>query len=239
MIGLVTSCKTIYRPSFVQTPVFDEKGQLDVDVIVGSAGGELHAGYAISNKFAITGMLQYDVSRVTVRDTLYGISDGNSNYENYSTELALNYYKWLDRDSTWYFSLIAGGGIGKTSGFSDRWYNPDFVGYDAKYSRYFWQIFSCYRTKYADLFGATRLRFHNYSMLNSHRGDIFNPGVDTFIEPMIGAKIGGEQFKLVLQFGTSVSMQPIPSYDTSKLIFGAGFHLKIKKQKSSAYDYLE
>lgn len=229
------SCKTIYRPNLAQMHVFKEKNSGQADVMIGSNGGEVQVGYAFTKNWAIVAAGVYDVSKATVMDSLYGVRDGNSDYSNLSVELGLNYYKWLREDSIVCLSLIGGGGYGKTKGYSDIWYNPDFVYYDASYYKIFWQPTVSFSKDYVNFSIATRFRFLSFTSLTNERADIIRTGVDTYIEPVAALKVGGEQFKLHLQLGTSIPIQKQNDYTASKLLFSAGFHLNFKKQEKTDY----
>jgi hypothetical protein len=234
---MLFSCKTIYRQNLAQVPVFREAKSAQADILLGSNGGELQVGYAVSDNWAIVASGVYDLSQASVMDSIYGVKDGNSNYSNFSGELGLGYYKWLSKDSLFCMSLFGGGGFGKTAGFSDLWYTPDFVSYNANYYKIFWQPTFTYSKGGVDFSLASRFRFLSYSKLSTSRGDKFKAGVDTYVEPVASLKVGGEQLKIHFQVGASIPFQQQVSYTASPLLFALGFHLNFTKQSNEDHYY--
>lgn len=232
-----TSCKTMYRPNLVQAPVFKEKNNLQTDVLIGSNGGNAQIGYSVSENWAIVADGVYDVSKTTFMDTLYNMKDENSNYANYSGEIGFGYYKWLGKDSTYCFSLYGGGGYGFTKGYSDIWYMPDFTSYRSNYYKIFWQPGIAISKQYIDIIFVPRFRLLSYTKLADGKGVNYNTGVDAFIEPTVAFKVGGDQFKLHFQLGTSLPFQSQQYYTAGKLLFSVGFHLNIKKVEKSEYSF--
>jgi hypothetical protein len=240
LITLVfVSCKTVYRPHMAYTPVFKKKNELKVDIGSGSGGTEMQLGFAMTENFALVTSFVYDKSRARVIDTLYSVKDGNSNYQNIAVEGGLGYFKYLDKDSTKYFSLFAGGGYGQTNGYSDRWYAPNYVAYDASYYKVFWQPTYTFVGDFAEFSLAARFRFLQYTSFINRRGDHFQTGMNYFIEPVATLKLGTDQFKFFIQGGTSIVLKNSSAYTKSPIIFGVGFQLNILNWKTNDDMYFE
>jgi hypothetical protein len=239
---MITSCKTMYRANKVNTPVFKKKGELQAELVTGSGGIEVQSAYSVTSNISLMLNGVYDNSKVRVIDTLSGVRDGNSEYNNIFGEGAIGYYKTFGRDTSKMVAMYFGAGIGETKGYSDRW-DTDFLKYNSRYTRLFWQpTYGVLVKRNFEVAAAVRFSFLNYHSLTI-KDDIETSyhasSYDFFIDPVLSIKGGYDQFKFVVQLGASLPIMKQEYYSSSPLLLSFGFHLNFTRYWEREDDYFE
>ena len=242
IVVLVPSCKTMYRANKVNTPVFKKKGELQMELATGSSGIEVQGAYSVTKNFA--GMVNgvYDNSNVRIIDTLSGVRTGDTEYSNLYIEGAIGYYKTYEHDSSKMIAIFIGGGIGETKGYSDLW-QTDFLKYNSKYTRIFWQpTYGIIIKRNFELATALRFSYINYHNLSvkDGLGTTYNAtSYDFFLDPVLTLKGGYDQFKFIAQIGGSFPLKKQEYYTSSPLILSFGFHLNFTRYWEKKVEYFD
>ena len=232
----------MYRTNKVNAPVLKKKGELQAELVTGSSGIEVQGAYSLTENFALMIDGVYDNSMMRNIDTASGTKDGNSEYNNVFIEGAIGYYKTFGRDTSKMIALYVGGGIGETKGYSDIW-QPDFLKYNSKYTRLFWQpTYGVFVKRNVEIATALRFSFMNYHSL-SVKDDLgttyTTTSYDFFMDPVISIKGGYEQFKFLVQLGASLPLKKQDYYSSSPLILSFGFHLNFTRYWEKEDDYFD
>lgn len=179
-IVMLSGCKSSYIPHTVNTPLFTEKGELQMAVHA-STGFDPQIAYSITDNVGVM---------VNASFANFDKKNNGQAWRFGSTEAALGYFNAFDSKGSW--EVYAGGGWGqyKLSGF-DVIGNPYL---DFNRARLFVQ--PAIGTK-SDLFeGSIAWRFSYVHLMESDRS-----ASGLFSEPVLTAKIGNPNFKGVFQIG--------------------------------------
>jgi len=183
----------------------------------------------------------YDNAKVRVIDTLSGVRDGNSEYNNIFGEGAIGYYKTFGSDTSKMLAMYFGAGVGETKGYSDRW-DTDFLKYNSKYTRLFWQpTYGVLVKRNFEVAAAVRFSFLNYHSLTIKDIETryHTSSYDFFIDPVFSLKGGYDQFKFVVQLGASLPLVKQAYYSSSPLLLSFGFHLNFTRYWEHDDEYFE
>jgi len=179
-IVMLSGCKSSYIPHTVNTPLFTEKGELQLAVHA-STGIDPQIAYSITDNLGVMANASFASFNKESEEKIWRFGSG---------EAALGYFKAFDSKGSW--EVYAGGGWGKyeLSGF-------DVLGdpyLDFNRMRLFVQ--PAIGTK-SDLFeGSIAWRLSWVQLMESNRS-----ASGLFSEPTLTAKIGNANFKGVFQIG--------------------------------------
>ncbi len=227
----------LYIPNTTNTPTLKEKGDVDVSYSLGTNGHDLQGAYAITNNWGAMLNGSYGNSH----------SDSSANYNKHTfLEFGGGYTFNLNQDKTntdrGIFSIFGGYGFGNSSGlysysFNDHVYSNQTTG---NYSRIFIQPSVGYSNNNFDVFFTLRtshVTVHEIkneleqSLIDETYIDEFGDVVpfknrNTFYEPTLTLRVGGEYVKGLLQLGFSKGLTPY--YQTvfrqRPIIFIMGIH---------------
>lgn len=179
-ILFVSSCATVYYPTTLNTPLFDEQGEKFVDVSLNGGSIIFSGGYAMKEHFALAGQLSaYSVSSQIGQTTTGG--------EGVQLDITPGYFTSFGENGV--FETYAGYGFGRITaddfdGGLHKFYLQPNIGY-----------------KGDNFHGAFSVRMMN--VLFDARDPFFELGNAQYIEPAVSLKFGGERFMFTSQFGGS------------------------------------
>ncbi|MBC9934888.1 hypothetical protein [Chitinophaga qingshengii] len=109
VLGFTSCTKHIYAPSAANAPLLKEKNEFKASI----SPYNLHTAYAITNNVAVMANGQY-VYQVNAGETNYPSDDlfVNGDLRGGMGELAVGFFKPLDRKKRMVFDVYAGGGMG-------------------------------------------------------------------------------------------------------------------------------
>lgn len=213
------SCRAVfYVPNSVNTPLFTQKGDFNVNGNLGANGYDLQAAYAPTNEIGV-------ILNSSFADRS---SDSSSNYHKHLLiESGVGYYKTLGNNGR--FEIFGGGGLSKVEGsysYTELFTNNRITDrVNGKYYRLFIQpsigvnttAFQGSFSLRAAYLQTSRLKINNKpNYLSSY-----------LIEPVITLKGGVKRLKTCLQFGVSVPTDYNEDFRNRWLILNLGISYQI------------
>jgi hypothetical protein len=209
---LVSSCSPEYIPNMTNTPMFEEKGELQSNLAVGVSGTDLQLAYALTDKIGIMGNGSfYDET-----------SDTTEEFHKHNLyELGVGYYDQVGNNLG--YEIYAGMGTGKIKGYDEN--RLDSPVSDASLLKFFIQPSAGFKSDVFDLNLATRwaLLRTDYTEGSVERDVALQP----FFEPVLTGRLGFRYIKLVSQAGVSLPLKNNPSFDYQPFIFNVGLHFNV------------
>ncbi len=217
----ITSCKSVYHPNAVNTPLFNNEGEVRVNI----DPANVQLAYAVTDNAGVM------LNGFRVKENS---DDNRIQGKGGLVELGLGCYK---RTRPFVFEAYLGAGLGTVHFNETR--QEDGVNktysFDANASRYFIQPSVGITTRFFDLAFTPRCvagqYFNvrtNYSAKDQIDGKFYNVGrpLWMFVEPAITARAGYKWVKLQVQYGWSHKLNPEPlSYKDSFFNIGLSFNL--------------
>ena len=195
----ISSCATVYYPTTLNTPLFEEQGEKFVDVSLNGGSFVFSGGYAMREHFALAGQLSaYSVSSQIGQTATAG--DG------VQIDITSGYFTSFGENGV--FETYAGYGLGRITA-------DDF---DGTLHKFYLQPNIGYRGE--SFHGAFSVRMMN--VLFDARDPFFELGNTQYIEPAISLKFGRERFLFTSQFGGSFPLNSNIQYEHFPFIVSIG-----------------
>lgn len=134
LFASLCSCN-FYKPTLINAPVLEEKGQLEVGVSIGSSADAI-VSYAITDNIAIMGSAGTSGTLEVEINTTPPGSTEKYTFENNKYEGAVGYYK--NTDDSFFFNVFAGYAAGKAGTIGNN-FSLIESGYGANYQGFFSQ----------------------------------------------------------------------------------------------------
>lgn len=215
----LTGCASMYIPPMSNAPLFEEKGEKQIELAVSSNSFQMSAAYAITDNFAaqIAGNVSY--GNISDYNDIF-TKEGNSKidwadvscYGMYAHKYAEGNVGMYDLLLSEKFKLEAfvGGGYGKADeeNFEEKYHN--------KYAMAYTQINFGQRLKVLDWGASLRLSasFHDFDWTTDDSKSFSQDFTMFHIEPSAFCRIGGEHIRFVPRIGLSL---PIKTSDFTYL----------------------
>lgn len=195
----VSSCATVYYPTTLNTPLFEEQGEKFVDVSLNGGSFVVSGGYAIKEHFALAGQLStFSVSTQVGQQTTGG--------EGYQFDITPGYFTSFGENGV--FETYAGYGLGRITA-------NDF---DGVLHKFYLQPNVGFRSE--SFHGAFSVRMMN--VLFDARDPFFELGNTQYIEPAVSLKFGGKRFLFTTQLGGSFPLNSTVQYEHFPFIVSIG-----------------
>lgn len=186
----LSSCTTVYIPTEVNAPAFNEANQFKGGVSIGNSGTNLQAGYSFYKNFAVICDLSY--------------LDKRSSEPRFQRQwgFGLGYFTRMSKKDSMFYEIFGGyGKIRINSSYEDQALTngPGFE--NADYHRFFViQNFSI-QQEFIDFIVSVRLSYYNFIRYEFH--EIKDPLMPQAIgiEPAFKIRMGGEFLKIKFQLG--------------------------------------
>ncbi len=223
---LLTGCASIYIPPMASAPLFDEKGETQIELSASTNSLSLNAACAFSEKFGvmIDGSSSYgnyseyndlfnkkgDIHPTSVTDP---IEQGIYNH-NYA-EVGFARFDMLNH-SVLKLETFVGGGYGRAKDC----YEGSYESYKNSYGTAFAQVnFGAKLTNFS-AGASTRLSssFHDYEWNYSTPDLKRNDFVMFHVEPMLFVRAGGKHLKVVTKLGLSFPIKTESFSDLASLV---------------------
>ncbi len=213
------SCSPEYIPNMANTPMLDNKGEIQANVAAALSGTEIQAAYALTDNLGIMANSSF----------LSTTSDTTDDFHKHSIfEFGVGYFD--DFSDIGRYEIYGGFGTGKVKAYNeDLVFDEDIT--DAKFSKIFLQPSFGLKSDYFDGNLGARLALVkvNYQENTSESDESFHP----FIEPVVTVRAGIKNFKLVSQLGYSLPVGGEYVFDTQPFIFSIGLHMRLNTQQVS------
>lgn len=208
LILFTLSCSPIYVPTSINTPLFEEAGEIQFSGYTGTHQLQARVAYSPVNHIG----LMFNTAFNNQRNLDWFYNDKSSFYE-----LGLGYYKKIDNNFV--FETYAGLGRGKMQ-YSD--FNNKIEKYEIQ--KFFLIPTFGFVSEYLDI--GFSLRYLNYSSFNVSE----NLNSD-FIEPCITLKAGVDNLKIISDFGISMYLGDNVEVLHWPFFFNFGGQLSLFKNK--------
>lgn len=200
-ILLSTSCVPVYRPTSINTPLFDSADEFHAGIYAGTNSVDLQTAYSLDDEFAIM-----------INGSFANRNDNNRDSNTVSSirqhtfgEIGVGYYKHFGKAGV--FELFAGGGAGHSEA-SDI-LNGDSISAQGDFIKLFLQPTIAYKTENVQFGFVTRLSYISFSNYEDDFSlNIFSLN-SMFVEPAFFLSFGTEYVRFSYQVGFSVATQPI------------------------------
>jgi len=213
LVMTMFSCSPEYIPNMVNSPMFNEKGEVQGNLAAGVSGTDLQLAYAVSDHIAImaNGSFYDETSDTTDdfhRHTLYEVGAG--------------YYDLIGGHGR--YEIFGGVGTGKIKGYWED--SPlDNPVSDARFFKFFVQPAIGLRSDYAD--GSIGSRWVLVRTDYNEEEPEAQAGFHPFFEPFIMGRLGFRNIKLVSQLGFSIPVGQEVPFDYQPFMFNVGLHVNI------------
>lgn len=210
---LFGACAPLYVPNAVNTPMLEQKGDINAAINYGLSGSDFQAAYAVSDNIGVVFNASY------MNET----SDSTDNFHKHIFfEGGTGYF--MPIGDYFQFETYAGYGFGRINSYQS---SGVFSSYANSYvNRFFVQPAFAFKTDYFEMAFAPRTCF----ALISQDG-ITETGV--FAEPVVLLKAGGRGFKFVTQLGFSYLLNyQFVTFNYEPFIFSFGLQYSFRKVKS-------
>lgn len=212
LILILSSCTTVYIPTEINAPAFNESNQFKGGISVGSGGTSLNLGYSFYKNF---GMIT-DISYL----------DKRSSEPRFQRQwgVGLGYFKRIAKRDSIFYEVFGGFSSATTrSSYQDQAFTNG-PGYEnADYYRIFIQQDFSFQQEFIDFIISLKLSFFNFTSYESH--EFLNPEMPKAlgVEPALKIRMGGEFLKLKFQLGYNLINSikgPDFNYDRGFLLVG-------------------
>ena len=210
-IFLFSSCTTVYIPTEINAPAFNESNQFKGGISYGTGGVSLTTGYSFYGNFGM------------IADISYLNKKGNEPRFQRQWGMGLGYFTRAAEDSIFYEGFVGFSLARTNSSYEDQAYTFG-PGYEnADYYRLFFQNDFSYQQEFIDFIVSLKFSYFNFSRYESN--EHINPEMPTAfgVEPAFKIRMGGEFLKMKLQMGLNL-IAPIKGpnfhYSNSFLLIG-------------------
>ena len=222
IISFLASCAPVYTPNVINTPLFTEKGESQINMSVGLNGYDPQLAFALTDHVGImiNGCYQ---NKQDDSSTVNSIEW----HKHIFAEAAIGYYYPIEEK----YRLEIFGGVGQGTVWSH--FENNFVSKNAKanYTRYFLQPNIGICTDYYEVSFSPRLSLVDMQLYDEEMSAFNTTGIDIFVEPAITAKFGYKFIKFFVQTGFVLSLSQNVGYNHKPFFFSAGLHAKIAPRK--------
>lgn len=211
----LSGCATMYIPPMSNVPLFEGKGETQIELSASTNSLSAFAGYAITENYAI--MINgnssygnysnwYDITHSKDdHSTSYINPIVPSHYNHNYAEMSVAKYGLLHHSILRMEALIGGG-----YGCAKDGYDSEYESYHNKYGLAFTQVNFGLRVPHFDAGASARISssFHNYEW--RYNGECTKKNEDFVlfhVEPMLFARVGGEHLKLLTKIGLSLPIE--------------------------------
>ncbi len=209
---IFSSCTTVYVPTEINVPAFNEPNQFKGGISVGSSGTNVGVGYSFYKNFGF------------ISDYSYLHRTGNNPVFQRQWGVGLGYYARIQRMDSVFYEIFGGYSQATTnSAFKEQDFSIG-TGYEnADYYRFFLQQDISFQQVFIDFIVAIRFSYFNFTRYDTH--EAVNPELPKAIgmEPAFKIRMGGEYLKIKFQMGFAV-IAPIKGrdfhYDKSFFLVG-------------------
>ena len=218
LLPLFTSCASMYIPSPVNTPLFEDKGEVLVEAGVSTNGIFATTSYSFSKKYALiaNGNLSFgnfakfsDIGDLSSGGEASLGLGGGGDCAHSSVELGIGRYNIVNV-SGWHLEVFTGARCGKANNLDrevstfDSWHLQGFV--QANFGR---------RVKYKEIGFASRI---DYSYFNTK--DVYKKKNEVTYEnfsaldlqQFVFFRLGGERLKVVIRIGFNFALSFPPKH---------------------------
>jgi hypothetical protein len=204
------------------TPMFDEKGELQANLSTGVSGTDIQAAYALTDEIGIMANTSF------YNET----SDTTDDFHKHSIfELGMGYYGDLSNYGR--FELYGGFGTGKIKAYNqDLTFDDDVT--DAVFSKIFIQPSFGLKSEYFDGNLGTRLAFVKVNYKQEAPG--LEEGFQPFVEPVLTGRLGIKNVKIISQIGFSLPLTDDHVFDYQPFIFSLGLHFRLNTLQNGGED---
>jgi hypothetical protein len=219
ILFLATSCAPTYIPNIRNSPMFTEKGEVQLNFQIGN-GLNGQGAWAISENFGVIGSYSY-LERSSVDQT-------SSDYRKHSFgEAGLGYFK---NSETMFFELF--GGYGEGTGYSDDFILSGTFA-SGNYKRYFLQ--PAFGLNKKTMFVSFVPRFSLVDFTEYAAGGaryMVKEDPTLFFEPAVIGRVNfAEHFYFTFQGGLSVPVSNDPFFEYRLMQFSSGIGLRFGGRK--------
>jgi hypothetical protein len=189
-VFLLSSCTTVYIPTEINAPAFNEPNQFKGGISIGNSGTNLDLGYSFYKNFGIITDISY--------------LDRRSSEPRFQRQwgVGLGYYKRIANRDSIFYEVFGGFSSATTrSSYQDQAFTNG-PGYEnADYYRIFIQQDFSFQQEFIDFIISLKLSYFNFTSYESH--EFINPEMPKAlgVEPAFKIRMGGEYFKIKFQLG--------------------------------------
>lgn len=201
-LTLVSCGNYRYKPVTVKPTLFSQKGDFEVSVN-GSSMGELHAAYALTDHFALSGTVAYAKREDTAftYDSFKNKTSRTINKDRYNdNELAIGYFKSFDDNTVFevFTGLAFQNHVEKVryDNYAQSSKNFNIRDNNLNYTRFFIQPTFGKSTRHGDFGFVNRVTFFNYHPDGQR---------DYIWDSVLFLRVGLKNFKLMWQMGLTLS----------------------------------
>ena len=209
IVPFFTGCASIYIPSPVNTPLFEDKGEVLIEAGVSTNGIFATAGYSFSKKYALiaNGNLSFgNFAKFSDIGDLGNSYFGGNDCAHRSVELGFGRYNIVNI-SGWHLEMFGGARYGKAHNLDKKhityesWHLTGFV--QANFGRKI--------GKHRDIGWASRI---DYSYFNTKEIDtktneiLYENFSRVFLQQFMFFRFGGEHLKGVIHLGINMKIPP-------------------------------
>ena len=219
LLTLITlfSCSPEYIPNMANTPMFDEKGEIQANITRGVSGTDIQAAYAVTDHLGVMANTSFYKST----------SDTSDDFHQHGIyEFALGYYG--DISDYGRFEVYGGFGAGKIQAYNEDMVFDDPIT-DATFSKLFIQPSFGMKSDIFDANLGTRLAMIKVNYKQEAPG--LNESFQPFIEPMLTGRLGFKYVKFIGQVGLSFPLKTETVFDYQPFIINLGLHFNINPVK--------
>jgi hypothetical protein len=209
---LISSCTTVYIPTEINAPAFNEPNQFKGGISVGSGGTSLNLGYSFYKNFGV------------ITDFSYLDKRGSEPRFQRQWGVGLGYYTRAAKRDSIFYEVFGGFSSATTnSSYADQTFTNG-PGYEnADYYRIFLQNDFSYQQEFIDFIVSVKFSYFNFTRYESH--ELTNPEKPSAfgVEPAFKIRMGGEFLKIKLQMGYNLIANlkgPAFNYDRGFMLIG-------------------
>ncbi|NGP88508.1 hypothetical protein [Fodinibius halophilus] len=218
---LFSGCASVYVPSAQHTNLMNEKGELHAAAHAGVNGGDIQAGYAVSDNFGIIGAASFGSSEEE------GTADDF--HEHSYAEIGGTYFRPIGTKGR--YEVMAGVGAGSAESVTQyNFFGPQQVKATGDYTKVFLQNNIGVETGILEAGVAIRLGHVIFRKFETSNTTYEESERGTFFEPSAFARLGWKNVKFETQVGVAGPLQDDIAFDYRTLLFSLGIHLQFNTQ---------
>lgn len=217
LLVVLSSCAPVYTPNLVNSPLFSQQNDAQLQGSVGLSGYDVQAAYSPINKLGV------------MANTTFFDSD-NGNYSSRFYEGGVGYYQSFEEAGR--FECYAGYGNAQT--ILNKTVDGENI--NAHYNRYFIQPGIGVKQDIFEASFCTRIAYVDVYDLKSNNPNL-RPTSSIFVEPVLTGRFGYKYVKFFTQFGLSMHTIDVLSLYSLPVILNFGMNLSFselykKKEKT-------
>lgn len=218
--ALLYSCSPEYIPNMANTPMFDEKGEVQANLAASVSGTEIQAAYALTDNIGVMANSSF----------LNETSDTTDDFHKHSIfEFGVGYFNSFSEYGR--FEVYGGYGKGKVEAYNEDLTFDEKIS-DATFSKMFIQPSVGMKTTYFD--GNIGARMALVKVDYKQEIEEADENFHAFFEPVVTGRVGIKNVKLVSQLGYSFPVGGEYVFDTQPFIFSIGLHFRLNTISSSS-----